>query len=86
MFRQLSLAFGDDFYRNLHKAARKDKISLSGDQEKMRYFMLKACSVSGKNLSNFFKQWGLPVPQSVYDEITALNLPAPVVDPSTLRE
>jgi hypothetical protein len=86
MFRQLSLAFGDDFYRALHKIARIEKASLSGDQAKMRYFMLKACSVSGKNLTNFFRQWGLPVPQSVYDEISALNLPNPTIEPSTLRE
>ena len=86
MFQQLWLAFGDRFYRDLHKLTRVERPVAGGDAERMRYFMLKSCQVSGKDLSGFFRKWGLPVSQSVYDEIAALGLPAPTVDPATLHD
>lgn len=36
--------------------------------------------LSGYNLSPFFKAWGLPLPQSVHDEINAFGLPLPPRD------
>lgn len=86
MFQQLWLAYGDTFFHKLHQKGREERPSFADDIARMRYFMLTSCKVSGNNLTAFFQQWGLPVPQSVYDEITALNLPAPTVEPSTLRE
>jgi len=86
MFYQLWLAYGDSFYIALHKQTRTENPSLTTDAAKMRYFMLKACNISGKDLSDFFKKWGLPVTQSVYDEITALGLHAPATDLTTLRD
>jgi len=86
MFYQLWLKYGDAFYITLHKQTRTEKPSLANDAAKMRYFMLKACTISGNDLSDFFKKWGLPVTQSVYNEITALALPAPAVDLTTLRD
>ncbi|MFV0605610.1 MAG: M60 family metallopeptidase [Niabella sp.] len=88
MFRQLELAFGDAYEVAFHKQYRKDKpgISFSGDASKMKYFMLTACMVSGKNLSDFFKKWGMPVSSSVYTEIAALGLPAPNTDITLLKE
>ena len=86
MFHQLWMAFGDGFYHQLHKQTRAERPSLSTDALKMRYFMLKACNISGKNLASFFRKWGFKVDESVYTEIAALNLPAPATDPSTLRE
>ncbi|WP_316788614.1 M60 family metallopeptidase [Pedobacter frigoris] len=86
MFHQLWLAFGDNFYKQLHKVTRVELPTVSTDAEKMRYFMLKACSVSGRNLTNFFRKWGFLVNESVYTEIAGLGLPQPTVEPSTLNE
>lgn len=86
MFQQLWMAFGDNFYKHIHKATRVEQPVVSTDAEKMRYFMLKACAASGRNLTNFFKKWGFKVNASVYAEITALGLPQPTVEPSTLSE
>lgn len=86
MFHQLWMAYGDGFYHQLHKAARAEKPSLAGDAAKMKWFMLKACSISGHDLTAFFRKWGLKPDESAYTAITALNLPAPATEPSTLRE
>ncbi|MGS2738417.1 M60 family metallopeptidase [Sinomicrobium sp. M5D2P17] len=86
LFHQLWLAYGDDFYIQLHKETREENPEPGDDNDKMRYFMLKSCSVSGNDLTGFFRKWGLPVPESVYDEIEALNLPAPAEDLTLLRD
>lgn len=86
MFHQLWLAYGDSFYHTLHKRSRDEAPSPSGDEAEMRGFMIYACQISGENLGNFFKTWGLNVSQSIYDELDALGLPAPAVDPSLLRD
>ncbi|MEH6304002.1 M60 family metallopeptidase [Olivibacter sp. CPCC 100613] len=86
MFHQLWLAYGDSFYKQLHKQTRIELPSVSTDAEKMRYFMLKACAISGENLSSFFRKWGFKVDESVYAEMANLGLPVPATDPSTLSE
>jgi len=85
MFHQLWLAYGDSFYQQLHKITREEKPTLDTDAKKMRYFMLKACVISDKDLTVFFKKWGLKA-DSVYAEINALKLQAPTTDPSTLTD
>ena len=85
MFHQLWLAYGDNFFQQLHRQAREEKLPLSNDAAKMRYFMLKACTISGKDLTGFFKKWGLQA-DAVYADIAALNLPVPTTDPSTLTD
>ena len=85
MFHQLWLAYGDSFYQQLHKITRKEKPTLDTDAKKMRYFMLKACVISGKDLTVFFKKWGLQA-DAVYADIAALNLSSPTTDPSTLTD
>ncbi len=85
MFQQLWIAYGDNFYHQLQKKTREDKPALNTDAEKMRYFMLKACAISGQNLTGFFKKWGLQA-DAVYREIAAMRLPAPTTDPSTLQD
>ena len=85
MFQQLWLAYGDNFFQQLHKKTREEKPTLDTDAKKMRYFMLKACEVSGNDLTGFFKKWGLQA-DAVYTEIAALNLPAPAIDPRTLTD
>ncbi|MGN6510955.1 MAG: Ig-like domain-containing protein [Chitinophaga sp.] len=86
MFHQLWLAYGDSFYHTLHKRVREEAPSPSGDQAEMRLFMLYACQISGENLGQFFRNWGLNVSESVYDERDARGYPAPAIEPSTLRE
>ncbi|MGM9475742.1 M60 family metallopeptidase [Pedobacter sp. GSP4] len=91
MFQQLTLAYGDNFYRTLAKDMRVENPTLANDDARMRYFMLKACSISGKNLSNFFQKWGLNLSSSaattqIYADMAALGLPAPTTDPSTLQD
>ena len=85
MFHQLWLAYGDNFYQQLHKITRVEKPELNTDAEKMKYFMRKACQISGKDLTGFFKKWGLKN-DAAYAEIRTLNLPAPVKDPSVLTD
>ena len=91
MFQQLTLAYGDNFYRTLAKEMRVENPTLANDDARMRYFMLKACTISGKNLSNFFQKWGLNLSTpaattQIYSDMAALGLPAPSTDPSTLQD
>lgn len=86
MFHQLWLAFGDPFYIQLSRQTREEKPSLANTAEKMRYFMLKACTINQKDLSDFFRKWGFNVDEAVYDEIAALNLSTPTADLTLLRD
>ncbi|WP_316826834.1 M60 family metallopeptidase [Pedobacter miscanthi] len=91
MFQQLTLAYGDNFYRTLAKNMRVENPTLANDDDRLRYFMLKACNISGKNLSNFFQKWGLNLSTTaattqIYSDMAALGLPAPTTDPSTLQD
>jgi hypothetical protein len=85
MFHQLWLAYGDSFYQQLHKQTREENPSLNDDAAKIRYFMLKACQISGRDLTAFFKKWGLQA-DTVYAEIAALQLRPPTTNPSTLTD
>lgn len=86
MFQQLWLTYGDNFFIQLNKKARVDNPTITTDAAKMRWFMLSACTISGKNLTNFFRKWGFLVSESVYTEIANLNLPQPAIEPSTINE
>ncbi len=85
MFHQLWMVYGDSFYQQLHRQTREEKPSLKEDAAKMRYFMIKACTITGHNLTGYFKKWGLQADAAVYAEIAALNLPAPTTDPSSIH-
>ncbi|WP_206856567.1 M60 family metallopeptidase [Candidatus Enterococcus mangumiae] len=61
MFWQLELAFGEDFYPNLHKMYRNEQRSLPSEQDKRQYFVVAASKISGRNLQPFFQQWGIDV-------------------------
>lgn len=86
MFHQLWIVYGDSFYHTMHKRIRVEAPSASGDEAEMRLFMIMSCQITGHNLGQFFRTWGLNVSQSIYDELDALGYPQPPVDPSTLRE
>lgn len=86
MFEQLRLAFGDNFYPRLLKKVREDKPALSSDGQKMDYFMKLACEISGRDLSDYFKKWGLNTSSSVYSTMANMGLPKPASDISLLRD
>ena len=94
MFRQLWMAFGDEFYINVHKLAREDnakpepriKARDLNTENQMANFMVLASQASGYNLKSFFRQWGFRLPQEDYDALDALNLPEPEMDLTSLRE
>lgn len=77
MYQQLWIAFGDEFYQELHRRTRESSPRLENREDKMRYFMLQATEISGVNLAEFFRRWGLRADQSVYDEIASKELPEP---------
>ncbi|WP_037495186.1 M60 family metallopeptidase, partial [Sphingobacterium deserti] len=79
-------AYGDSFYQELHKKCRIEKPTLSNDDQKMAYFMTSACDVSGENLTEFFRKWGLRASAETYTAIANKNLPAPAIDITTLRD
>ena len=95
MFRQLWMAFGDEFYIKTHQLAREDnakpdprvkpRYESTGD-EQMAHFMLLSSEASGYDLKNFFRQWGFKLPQEDFDALDALNLPEPGIDLISLRE
>jgi hypothetical protein len=94
MFRQLWMAFGDEFYIKVHQLSREDngesqKVKARNfryGNEKMAYFMLISSKASGYNLKNFFIQWGFKLPQEDFDALDALDLPDPTIDLLKLRE
>lgn len=86
MYQQLWLAYGDAFYHELHRVTRERQPALSSRKEKMRYLMITASEVAEYDLSDFFRLWGFRVDASVYDELAALSLPEPSVNPATLSD
>jgi len=94
MFRQLWLAFGDEFYIRVHQLAREDNAKPDPRIEprdldvnnQMASFMILASQSSGHDLTNFFREWGFVLPQEHYDALTALGLPEPGSDLLSLRE
>ncbi len=95
MFRQLWMAFGDEFYIKVHQLAREDnakpdprvkpRYESTGD-EQMAHFMLLSSQASEHNLKTFFREWGFVLPQEDFDALDALNLPDPDIDLISLRE
>lgn len=93
MFQQLKLAFSESFYHELHRQARRELVANrpATDDTKMRWFMLKTCSISGKDLTGFFQKWGMKLStqaltDAVYVDINALGLPAPAQDITLLTD
>ncbi|MET2983706.1 M60 family metallopeptidase [Aureibaculum conchae] len=88
MFYQLHLAFGDDFYKILHKAVREENQTINNDEDRMRTFMIHACKASNKDLTAFFKKWGLKFSgvENVYTQIQDLGLSTPSEDLTLLTD
>lgn len=60
-WEQLLLLFGDQFYINLHRVTREEKVTGGEPEEKRAYLIWKASQVSGYDLTEFFNQWGIRV-------------------------
>ncbi|KAJ6443019.1 cell wall associated protein [Purpureocillium lavendulum] len=58
MFEQLRVAFGDDFYPNLHKRSRRAPVQAS-EADKKHVFMTQVADIARRDLSEFFVKWGL---------------------------
>ncbi|WP_259445185.1 M60 family metallopeptidase [Paenibacillus lautus] len=89
MFRQLSLAYGWDFYAELHQAYRELPASQlpATNQEEIDTFVIMASKTAGENLTEFFDKWALPYSKAeVQSRIAALNLPLPSQELWRLRE
>ena len=94
MFRQLWIAFGDEFYIKVHQLAREDNAKTEprivardlDTENQMANFMVFASQASGYDLTNFFREWGFVLPQEDYDALASLNLPEPDIDLISLRE
>lgn len=62
MFWQLDLAFGKNFYHNLHHNYRylyDISLPVNSDDEKIQTFIYMTSKTSGVNLIPFFDKWGL---------------------------
>jgi len=94
MFRQLWMAFGDEFYIKVHQLAREDNAKTEprivardlDTENQMATFMVFASQASGYNLTSFFREWGFVLPQEDYDALASLNLPEPEIDLISSRE
>jgi hypothetical protein len=79
MFEQLRKGLGDDFYKELHKYYRRHPLSFApgADENSVRIqqFILRSSLVSGKDLSQFFRAWGLSVTNDTARQIQAKSLP-----------
>jgi hypothetical protein len=77
MFWQLYLAYGEDFYPNLHKLYRelpKDKLPET-DEDEIQAFIYNTSKVTKQNLLPFFDQWGLKASQETRNKVEALRYP-----------
>ncbi|MFI8678451.1 putative mucin/carbohydrate-binding domain-containing protein [Bacillus thuringiensis] len=77
MFWQLYLAYGEQFYPNLHQMYRllHDTELPKSDEEKKQMFIYMTSKVAGQNLIPFFDKWGLFANDATREKIEKLNLP-----------
>ncbi|RJL32795.1 hypothetical protein D5H75_15155 [Bailinhaonella thermotolerans] len=88
MLQQLTLAYGEEFWPKVHRLVREERPPSEWDETatRWRYLALYTSRVAGHDLSGFYARWGAPLDERARAELAALKLPAPTVDPSTLKE
>ncbi|MGW6184663.1 M60 family metallopeptidase [Bacillus mycoides] len=77
MLWQLQLAYGEDFYPNLHQLYRdmpSNELPPT-DENKKQLFMISASKVAKQNLIPFFEKWGLRPNNDTIQKVTALGYP-----------
>lgn len=83
MFEQLGRAFGDAFYPRLNQeyrvlAATGGDVPATDDRRK-QHLIRTASHVSGYDLSEFFRQWGVPADDATLADVQSLHdLPSPI--------
>ncbi|MBE7123485.1 M60 family metallopeptidase [Bacillus cereus] len=77
MIWQLHLAYGEDFYPNLHKLYRElpNEQLPQTDEEKIQAFIYNTSKVAKQNSLPFFDQWGLKATPETRQKVEALNNP-----------
>ncbi|WP_434166606.1 M60 family metallopeptidase [Bacillus thuringiensis] len=77
MLWQLHLAYGDDFYPNLHKLYREipENQLPKTDEDKIQTFIYNTSKIAKQNVLPFFDKWGLKATQETRQKIEALNYP-----------
>ncbi|WP_439693631.1 M60 family metallopeptidase [Curtobacterium sp. SP.BCo] len=93
MYDQLRRAFGDEFYPRLNQELRTGL--LFGDNtatttaEQQNHFALTAGRIADRDLSEFFRQWGIPLTDASKAELSKLpELSVPIwenIDPKQTR-
>ncbi|MGH8877069.1 MAG: M60 family metallopeptidase [Stackebrandtia sp.] len=88
-YQQLTLAYGEDFWPEVHKLVRVERPD-GGDFDdnawRFHLLMVYTSRVAGEDLRDFYRRWGMSVDPRTDAELDDLGLPLPAVDPSTLRE
>ncbi|MCM3110858.1 M60 family metallopeptidase [Lederbergia lenta] len=87
-FKQLQLAYGWDFYTDLHIAYREmdSKDIPTSDQQKKDMLLYMTSKVSGHDLVPFYQKWGWSITDEAIEKVRALHLPTPTVPIENLRE
>ncbi|MEK4867978.1 M60 family metallopeptidase [Bacillus sp. FSL E2-8895] len=77
MLWQLNLAYGEDFYPNLHKLYRElpENQFPKTDEGKRQAFIYNTSKVAKQNLLPFFDQWGLKASEETRGKVETLNYP-----------
>ncbi|MBB4927481.1 M60 family metallopeptidase [Kitasatospora kifunensis] len=89
VLEQLRLAFGDEFWPRMNRTTREKWESNAYHPERAKAFdnlALFSSITAHADLRDFFSAWGVPITEQGRQEIAKLNLPAPAIDPTTLRE
>ncbi|MFC4117238.1 M60 family metallopeptidase [Nonomuraea zeae] len=87
-FRQLELAFGEDFYPRLHRLVRAEQPASDYTESEKRwgYLAIYTSRVARADLAGFWTRWGAPLTAEYLARVAELGLPAPATDPSTLTD
>lgn len=87
-FKQLQLAYGWDFYTDLHIAYREmdSKEIPTTDQQKKDMLLYMTSKTSGYDLVSFYQKWGWSITDEAIQKVKDLNLPVPTVPVETLHE
>ncbi|MCD4645015.1 S-layer protein [Bacillus mycoides] len=77
MLWQLQLAYGEDFYPQLHQLYREMSSSElpQTDENKKQLFMISASKVAKQNLIPFFEKWGLRPNNDTIQKVAVLGYP-----------
>ncbi|MFD0471225.1 M60 family metallopeptidase [Nonomuraea thailandensis] len=87
-FRQLELAFGEDFYPRLHRLVRAERPASDYTESAKRWghLALYTSRTAGADLSAFWRRWGAPLTDEYLAQVAALGLPSPGTDLTALAE